>query len=413
MYVCMYLLIHLQKKGQPSDARELCALYIQSGVPIYPQVLGHSYDTLIWRMDQELELESQLPHQHHNDTFYAHKDSARSEGYYDREMTFVEEKSWYYHSNNATDTTNKMAKITNRTIPVHRHLLDQHMRACQATPPEPMAPFQLAADFFHNFTSSNTAEQQSSTSSVTVLPGISLETYSCATLELQFTQFHQRLEALLDNQYDTVAFDETLLDFWDQQFTSTKGVWLYDQSTPVPRPSSLNTFLTTPCPQQWGTIQCEIERIRKKKKKSPFMFPIYDYRLFIRDRRFSPVESARQEDLSLPPRQDTLLMVAQNKAGNKRGSNSYHLYLPQPSDIQSHFRSVNSESKIRTMNTTVQNTLPPHQELGQLQSNFIGTEFQIFTPTSPKCHNKNKNTNKSNTIKTHMEKNKAWSKRFS
>ena len=106
-------------------------------------------------------------------------------------------------------------------------------------------------------------------------------------------------------------------------------------------------------------------------------------------------------------------MVAQNKAGNKRASNSYHLYLPQPSDIQSHFCSVNLESKIRTMNTTAQNTLPPHQELGQLQSNFIGTEFQIFTPTSPKCHNKNKNTNKSNTIKTHMEKNKAWSKRFS
>jgi hypothetical protein len=45
--------------GQHADARELTALYIQSGVPIYPQCLGYSYNTLIWRMGIEaLEMEN-------------------------------------------------------------------------------------------------------------------------------------------------------------------------------------------------------------------------------------------------------------------------------------------------------------------------------------------------------------------
>eukprot|EP00978_Attheya_sp_CCMP212_P038584 scaffold192473_cov32-Attheya_sp.AAC.1 len=39
--------------GQKSDARELAALYIRCGVPIYPFVHAHSYHTIAWRMAVE------------------------------------------------------------------------------------------------------------------------------------------------------------------------------------------------------------------------------------------------------------------------------------------------------------------------------------------------------------------------
>ena len=46
-------ILFLQKLGQQSDARELAALYIQAGVPIYSLCLGHSYHTLVWKMGIE------------------------------------------------------------------------------------------------------------------------------------------------------------------------------------------------------------------------------------------------------------------------------------------------------------------------------------------------------------------------
>ena len=57
----------------------------------------------------------------------------------------------------------------------------------------------------------------------------------------------------------------------------TKEIWLYNELTPIPRPSFLTAFLSRPCPPHWGSIQHKIEQIIKKK--SPFTSPIYDYQL--------------------------------------------------------------------------------------------------------------------------------------
>lgn len=42
-------------RGEHSDAQELAALYVSSGVPIYPKCRGFSYQTLIWRMSVEAQ----------------------------------------------------------------------------------------------------------------------------------------------------------------------------------------------------------------------------------------------------------------------------------------------------------------------------------------------------------------------
>ena len=49
-----------QIRGEHADARELAALYVNSGVPIYPPCHGHAYHTLTWRMSIEgREMDSQ------------------------------------------------------------------------------------------------------------------------------------------------------------------------------------------------------------------------------------------------------------------------------------------------------------------------------------------------------------------
>ena len=42
-------------RGEHSDARELAALYVSSGVPVYPLCRGFSYQTLTWRMLAEAQ----------------------------------------------------------------------------------------------------------------------------------------------------------------------------------------------------------------------------------------------------------------------------------------------------------------------------------------------------------------------
>mmetsp|Transcript_21264 Transcript_21264/g.59155 ORF Transcript_21264/g.59155 Transcript_21264/m.59155 type:complete len:1247 (-) Transcript_21264:2159-5899(-) len=50
---CATEVVTAWKCGQHADAKELCALYVSEGVPIYPHSLGHSYHTLIWRLSIE------------------------------------------------------------------------------------------------------------------------------------------------------------------------------------------------------------------------------------------------------------------------------------------------------------------------------------------------------------------------
>ena len=239
----------------------------------------------------------------------------------------------------------------------------------------------------------------------------------------RFLAYQCKLDNILAHG-DSVGFNECLLDFWDEFLPLSAGVHFYDQHTPVPRMSSLRSFLTKPCPKSIGIVQCEIERIKisgRKGKKGVGMkgrlFPTYEYRVFVRDRRYGTGESSTG-----PPgevRQDTVLMTAKNRGRNagaaaaaaaagvvgsphvgsssKRGVNNYFLYMPQHSDFDSHFRSVNDSSVfIDNVKNEDATTAPQsfqglqqaggshNMELGRLQSNFIGTEFQIFSP----CLNK-------------------------
>jgi len=56
---CVTEVVGAWARGEHMDARELIALYVKSGVPIYPPCVGHTYDTLKWRMSVEAtEMES-------------------------------------------------------------------------------------------------------------------------------------------------------------------------------------------------------------------------------------------------------------------------------------------------------------------------------------------------------------------
>ena len=212
---------------------------------------------------------------------------------------------------------------------------------------------------------------------------------SLLSLRSRISFYQRKLDSLLA-RHQSYAFDECLLDFWDEVFSSTAGVHFHDGHTAVPRMSSLHTFLSQPCPKSLGIVQCQIERIKTsttRKGVKGRLFPSYQYRLFIRDRR---------EDGS--PRNDTILMTAKNKgkiplvsgadstsaASSKRGVNNYFLQTPQNRDVKAHFDSVN-ESQTNAASAPKQ-WVPAStpREVGRLQSNFIGTEFQIFAPTTAK-----------------------------
>jgi len=209
-------------------------------------------------------------------------------------------------------------------------------------------------------------------------PDITVDVYNAAetndklmsemmlNLQLRFQAFQHKLSTFL-NKNDSNNFDECLLDFWDEFFPKTAGIHFFDRHTPVPRLSKLRSFLTEPCPKAVGIVQCEIERIRSPRSKRQSikgrMFPTYEYRLFIRDRRSNEGGTEFQK-------RDTVLMTAKNRGKNyhgvgqavptRRGVNNYYLYM-QDSDTKCTL-SQNEHSA----------------EMGRLQSNFICTEFQIF-----------------------------------
>lgn len=247
-----------------------------------------------------------------------------------------------------------------------------------------------------------------------VLSNVDLEVYSAAitglvkdknellanqvmkrSLGRLFGTYQKRLEKMLARN-DNHGFEECMLDFWDEVFLQTADIHYYDRHTPVPRSSSLDKFLTLPCSKAIGIIQCEIERIKLPSKKKGVnmkgrFFPSYEYRLFIRHR---PSDGA---DIDQVPRMDTVLMTAKNRgrrpvdpsgksqlSSSKKGSNNYYLYLPEKDDADRHYRDMNGVESphLSAMNGAGHLSESPGDKtpLGRLQSNFIGTEFQIFTP---------------------------------
>lgn len=249
------------------------------------------------------------------------------------------------------------------------------------------------------------------------LNGISLSDHRDGTAELKshlrnrFGVYQRRLETLL-SQNDSSGFEECLLDFWDEFLPVSANIHFYDNHTAVPRTSGLHKFLTKPCPKAFGIVQCEIERIKINSKRKGVnmkgrLFPTYEYRLFIRDRRHdsSTPESATDQEANQPPRRDTILMMAKNRGrkhqeptgvlpvpgSSKKGVNNYYLYMPQQVDVDAHYRTVNNIYFAELMPNGASCQLPTRTGdinspvlLGRLQSNFIGTEFQIFTPTLQK-----------------------------
>jgi hypothetical protein len=259
-----------------------------------------------------------------------------------------------------------------------------------------------------------------------VLNLVDLEVYSASTanfkgkegagdlrrhLKTRFTFYQRRLEVLLLHG-DSFGYEECMLDFWDEFLPLTANIHYYDRHTAVPRLSNLQKFLTSPCPKAIGIVQCEIERIKisSKKRKGVSMkgrlFPTYEYRLFIRDREHgksigNSADEAPEAEEDSGIRRDTVLMVAKNRGrkhvdtsgvvsltpASKKGANNYYLYTPQQVDVDTHFNNVNeTKEEVSGKSNGVSLSTPPPVEcpspmlLGRLQSNFIGTEFQIYTP---------------------------------
>ena len=229
-----------------------------------------------------------------------------------------------------------------------------------------------------------------------VQPQLMKDNPSLLSLRSRVVFYQRKLDSHLTH-YQSAAFDECLLDFWDEHLPSTKGVHFHDGHTPVPRMFDLRGFLTKPCPKSYGTVQCEIERIKVNSAKKGVnvkgrFFPSYQYRLFIRDKRED--EKTTGEHGASIPRCDTMLMIAKYRdkemtmtsSTGKRGVSNYYLHMPTDRDIQSHFLAVNDASACNESRGPDQRLFPSagkviSREVGRLQSNFIGTEFQIFAPS--------------------------------
>jgi hypothetical protein len=207
---------------------------------------------------------------------------------------------------------------------------------------------------------------------------------------------YQRQLALLLKRADFKGFDECLFDFWDEFFPLTKYVHFYDRHTPVPRMSKLHSFLTKPIPKAFGTMQCEIERV-KVKYRIKGMIPgryhhTYEYKLFIKDRRKVNYDNSLMKEEG-HPRFDTLLMTAKYRGKHfsgstglvpleKKGVNHYFLYMPQDKDIDEHMKASNQHVKPNNFPAYKQDIPATGSilELCRLQTNHMGTEFQITAP---------------------------------
>lgn len=228
-------------------------------------------------------------------------------------------------------------------------------------------------------------------------------------LRTRFAAYQCRLDLALADR-DNQAIEECMLDFWDDFLPTTANIHFYDRYTAVPRVSCLQKFLTKPCPKAIGIVQCEIERIRVHPKKKGVnmkgrLFPSYEYRLFIRDRRHSSGAENLTRDPTEEPRKDTVLMTAKNRGkkhrnsgeqasasqSSKKGVNNYYIFTPQHNDVDAHYNAVNEMESASTKcpngascGEVTSSEDSPNGLLARLQSNFIGTEFQIFSQSVQK-----------------------------
>jgi hypothetical protein len=301
-------------------------------------------------------------------------------------------------------------------------VVDLHLRENVTDPPTIPAPSLLAMHAARSQTVDIGGLNQSGFDHV--LNNLDLEVYSASIsasngddtseqtlllshLKSRYGTYQRRLEACLANK-DSDSFEERMLDFWDEFLPQTSMIQYYDKHTAVPRLSCLYKFLARPCPKAMGIVQCEIERIKVGPKKKGVnmkgrFFPTYEYRLFIRDRRTESGGENEGEDRvnedEARSRRDTVLMVAKNRGrkssetrtgkvsstlSSKKGSNNYYLYLPQQEDIDLQFQDSNGRAFGSTPTPNGVAGLNRFRDssslLCRLQSNFIGTEFQIFTP---------------------------------
>ena len=313
---------------------------------------------------------------------------------------------------------NSLASTPGSGFGTPRHLMCASIPPSPPPPPPVTTPDDLSSDEYssHNepaFLSSIDLEVYNSASTNTpTLSDLQDGTAELKShLKTRFGLYQRRLETLLA-QNDSPAFEECLLDFWDEFLPASANIHFYDKNTAVPRTSALQNFLSKPCPKALGIVQCEIERIKINSKRKGVnmkgrLFPTYEYRLFIRDRRHDTTapESSLDHELDRPPRRDTILMMAKNRGrkhqestvavpapgSSKKGVNNYYLYMPQQVDVDTHFRAVNRIHNVELMPNGASCKMPTRAGdanaqvlLGRLQSNFIGTEFQIFTPTLQK-----------------------------
>eukprot|EP00804_Cyclotella_cryptica_P020570 CCRYP_003413-RA/>CCRYP_003413-RA protein AED:0.01 eAED:0.01 QI:325/1/1/1/1/1/2/496/1130 len=223
-------------------------------------------------------------------------------------------------------------------------------------------------------------------------------------VRVRFAHYQRKLELCLTSS-SVQDFDDCLLDWWDEILPTSAGIHFYNRQSPVPRMSRLQSFLTTPCPKAIGVVQCEIERVKISSKKK--LFPTYEYRLFIRD-----VKNDNPHNLPrIPPRKDSVLLVAKNKlrrekrsknghatagpspsesTSSKRGVTNYYMCLPQQRDVDLHYRSTNKSSELAPGEKSGLAVSPVAAAsstpvtVGRVQGNFIGTEFQIFSPAPTK-----------------------------
>ena len=212
-----------------------------------------------------------------------------------------------------------------------------------------------------------------------------------ARIRVRVAAHQRKLESCIASVPD---FHNALLDWWDELLPISAGIHFYNQQSPVPRMTHLQSFLTSPCPKAIGVVQCEIERVKTSNKKK--LFPTYEYRLFIRDVKNDNPDN----EPGLPPRKDSVLLVAKNKLRRrgvkssvssntssndlKRGVTNYYICLPQQRDVDSHYRNANKSHGLPAGEKSGLNAAPvgTNPILGRVQGNFIGTEFQIFVPAS-------------------------------
>ena len=212
-----------------------------------------------------------------------------------------------------------------------------------------------------------------------------------ARIRVRMAAHQRKLESCFASMTD---FHNALLDWWDELLPISAGIHFYNQQSPVPRMTHLQSFLTSPCPKAIGVVQCEIERVKTSNKKK--LFPTYEYRLFIRDVKNDNPDN----EPGLPPRKDSVLLVAKNKLrkrghkssvssntssnDSKRGVTNYYMCLPQQRDVDSHYRGANKSHALPAGEKSGLDLAPvgTNPFLGRVQGNFIGTEFQIFAPSS-------------------------------